>query len=228
VMLAGEPGWVKFKQPTYASPAFVAKGNIVLIDLRPTDLSAASRIARSVSIPYGTLDDRIDDIPKKAPVVLYSDNKDEEIQALLKLRGEGFNKVSLVPGSLDSWLQAKKQTESGPVVTSIEWHRKLGEGEVSPADFALAVSGKTPDAVILDVRTRDEATAGKYANSINIPLDELSKHGAELPKDTKIYIHCTTGARAEMAYKELKKSGFNASFLLANVDCKGTNCTITE
>jgi rhodanese-related sulfurtransferase len=50
----------------------------------------------------------------------------------------------------------------------------------------------------------------------------------DVNKDQKIYIHCTTGARAEMAYKELKKRGYNAFFLVAEVECAGDKCTITE
>lgn len=228
VFLAGEPAWVKTGNPTYASPNFVSKGNIVLIDLRSTEKSAAGRIARSVSIPYDTLDDRIDDIPKKAPVVLYSDDEAEAINGLKKLRGEGFKNVSLVYGSLDNWLQAPDKSESGPVVTAITWKRKLGEGEVAAAEFSKAASGSAPGAVILDVRTRDEAAAGKYPTAINIPLDEIAKRSSELPRDKKIYAYCSTGARAEMAYKELKKSGFAASFLFADVECEKNKCEIAE
>lgn len=228
VFLAGEPAWVKAGNPTYASPAFVSKGNIVLIDLRSTEKSSVARIARSVSIPYASLDDRIDDIPKKAPVVLYSDDAAEAVNGLKTLREEGFKNVSLVSGSLDSWLQAADKTESGPVVTEIKWQRKLGEGEVAAAEFAKAAGGSAPGVVILDVRTKDEAAAGKYPTAINIPLDEIAKRSGELPKDKKIYIHCSTGARAEMAYKELKNSGFAASYLFGNVECEGAECEITD
>lgn len=226
VFLAGEPAWVKDGNPTYASPGFVSKGNIVLIDLRSVAKSTAARIVRSVSIPYDTLADRIDDIPIKAPVVLYSDDEAEALTALQKLREEGFKNVSLVDGSPDKWLQSTDTTESGPVVTDIKWQRKLGDGEVAAADFTKAASGAMPEAVILDVRTKDEAASGKYPTAINIPLDEIAKRSTELPKDKKIFIHCSTGARAEMAYKELKNSGFDASFLVAEVECEKTECEV--
>jgi len=228
VMLAGEPAWVKAGYPTYASTGFVTKGNIVLIDLRATDKATAARIPRSVSIPYDTLGDRIDDIPRKAPVVLYSDDDQEALKALALLRDENFKKVSLVYGDLDRWLKSDGNYESGPVVTEIKWQRKLGEGEVSVADFQKAASGAAADAIILDVRTKDETAAGKYSSAVAIPLDELGKRTAELPQDNKIYIHCSTGARAEMAYKELKKNGYNASFLVANVECEGNECELED
>lgn len=228
VMLSGVPSWVKDGYPTYASTGFVSKGNIVLIDLRSTDKATAARIPRSVSIPFATLDDRTDDIPKKAPVVLYSDNEEEAIKALKELRGEGFKKVSLVYGDLDRWLKSKGNYESGPVATEIVWERKLGEGEVAAADFEKAASGMTSDAIVLDVRTGDETRSGKFKSAVTIPLDELTPRIGELPKDKKIYIHCSTGARAEMAQKELQKNGFNSFFLLADVECEGNECEIVE
>lgn len=228
VMLSGIPSWEKDGYPTYASTGFVSKGNIVLVDLRSTDKATAARIPRSVSIPFDTLDDRMDDIPKKAPVVLYSDNEKEELAALKDMRDEGFKNVSLVYGNLDRWLKSDGNYESGPVVTEIKWQRKLGEGEVSVAEFEKAASGMESDVIVLDVRTNDEAKSGKYKSAVAIPLDELAARIGELPKDKKIYIHCSTGARAEMAHKELQKNGFNAFFLVANVECEGSECEIDD
>ncbi len=227
VMLAGEPAWIKDGNPTYASTGFVSKGNIVLIDLRSVEKSEKSRIPRSVTIPYDTLGDKLEDIPTKAPVVLYSDDEKQALKALEKLRKEGFKKASLVYGDLNRWLKSDGNFESGPVVTEINWKRKLGKGEVSAADFEKAAAGSSK-AVILDVRTNDEIAAGKYPAAVTIPLDELPKRVSELPQDKEIYIHCSTGARAEMAYKQLKKDGYKASFLVADVECEGKECEIEE
>ena len=225
VLLEGAPAWTKAGYPTYASTGFVSKGNIVLVDLRSVEKSEQSRIPRSVTIPYDSLGDMIEDIPVKAPVVLYSDDEQEAFKAQKKLRKEGFKKVSLVYGDINRWLKTEGNFESGPVVTEINWKRKLGKGEVTAADFEKAAAG-TSDAIILDVRTTDEAAAGKYSSAVNIPLDELSKRVSELPKDKKIYIHCSTGARAEMAYNQLLKDGYKASFLVADVECEGNECEV--
>ena len=224
ILLAGEPGWVKSGYPTYASTGFVSKENIVLIDLRSAEKSAQARIPRSVSIPFATLEDNIDEIPMKAPVVLYSDNADESMNALKELRKVGFKKVSLLYGDLDRWLKADSKPESGPVVTEIAWKRIPGKGEVTLADFQKVIDGKVTNVTILDVRTNDEAAAGKYKASMHIPLDELAGKIGELPKDKKVYIHCSTGSRAEMAAKELKKNGYKAFFLVANVECERNEC----
>lgn len=228
VMLEGQPAWVKAGNPVYASNGFVEKGNIVLVDLRSTAKAEAARLPRAVSIPSSTLADRMDDIPVKAPVVLYSDNESEAIKAMKQMRKGGYKKVSLVYGNLDNWLKADGKNESGPVVTDINWVRKLGKGEISESDFMKAASGSASNAAILDVRTSDEVKSGTFKSAITIPLDEIANRTSELPKDKMIYIHCSTGARAEMAHKELKKNGFKSSFLVANVECEDNACEIEE
>ena len=105
--------------------------------------------------------------------------------------------------------------------------RKLGKGEVSVADFRKAVLGQDKDAVVVDARTKEEiAELGIFPNTINIPLDEISARLNELPKDKKIYVHCSTGARADMAYNELVKNGYNAKFLLLNIKDAECDCPI--
>ena len=91
------------------------------------------------------------------------------------------------------------------------------------------------EAVILDVRTTEEVREGKFANSRHIPLSKLCKENGQalcdlkgLSKKKKIYIHCTTGARAEMAYQELMKRGYSAFFLAEQVHCEEGACTIDE
>ncbi|RUM41210.1 MAG: rhodanese, partial [Desulfocapsa sp.] len=91
-----------------------------------------------------------------------------------------------------------------------------------------AANGTDPGAVILDVRTADEAAAGGFKNAIAVPLDQIGSRLSDIPKDKKIYVHCTTGARADMAAQELNKNGYKAFFLVANIDCKGNDCKVED
>ena len=228
VYLEGEPAWVKAGNLFYASKGNISKGNIVLIDLRSKKKSAAGRIARSVTIPYDSLDDRLDDIPKKAPIVLYSDSTEEAAEAFGDLRDEGYKKIALVSGNYAGWVKAGGNTVKGPVATDINWKRKLGKGEIGKADFMKAVNGTDANAVILDVRTADEVSAGAFKNSIAVPLDQIASRLAEIPKDKKVYVHCTTGARADMAAQELNKNGYKAFFFVAAIECDGNECEIED
>jgi len=67
--------------------------------------------------------------------------------------------------------------------------------------------------LILDVRGRDEFAAGHVPGSRNIPHDEVGQYAQELGKYEKIYIHCRSGKRAQVARDVLEKSG------LTNVIC---------
>lgn len=228
VYLDGEPAWAKAGNPTYATPEFILKGNVVVIDLRASEKAVAGRIPRAVSLPYSKLADRLDDIPRNAPVILYSDNAAELKKAVGDLRKDGFNYVSAVEGNYQGWIASGGQIESGPILSNeIKWQRKLGKGEVSVAEFKKATEGKIPNVMIIDARTKEEvAELGIFKNTVNIPLDEIPKRMNELPKDKPIFIHCSTGARADMAYAQLVKNGFNVKFLLLNIEDAECDCEI--
>ena len=225
VMADGVDGWLKAGFPTFAVDAFVISGDLVLIDLRSAHKDTKERIPGSVSIPFATLQDRVKDISKKAPIVVYSDSIRESHAALAEFRAAGFTRISMVQGNFQGWKKRKNLIVSGPVVTKISWKRRLGKGEVSRVAFTSAMNGKI-DVVILDVRTSDEAAAGKLRRAKLIPIHELFDRREELPKDKRIYVYSATGARADMASRQLRKNGYDAYFLVADVSCHGGNCTI--
>ncbi|MDD3022088.1 MAG: rhodanese-like domain-containing protein [Alphaproteobacteria bacterium] len=222
----GEPVWSKSNLPTYSTAKFIKEGNVVLIDIRPSKKAIKGRIKGTYSVPYELLEDKLDDVPRNAPLVLYGDK--EVLDAVIDVRNEGFNYVSLVEGGYKGWVKSGGEIEKGPIYnTEIKWVRKLGKGEVSVADFRKAASGEDKDAIIVDARTKEEvAELGLFKNTINIPLDEIPARLQELPKDKKIYVHCSTGARADMAYNELIKHGYNAKFLLLNIKDAACDCEI--
>jgi len=228
VFLDGEPAWSKAGYPVYAANEFVAKGNIVLIDLRKDGSPIEGRIPRAVSIPYADLEDRLDDIPRNAPVVLYSNDNDEVLDAYGDLKDDGFKNVSLVIGNYQGWVAAGGAVEKGPIFSNeIRWVRTLGKGEVSVAEFRKAVAGELPDTYVIDARTPEEiAQLGIFRNTVNIPLDQIPKRLAAIPKDKRIFIHCSTGARADLAYQEMKKHGYDVKFLLLDISDPECDCEI--
>lgn len=63
-------------------------------------------------------------------------------------------------------------------------------------------------AVILDVRTAAEFAAGHLDGSLNIPLDNLERRSASLPKDKPIITCCASGMRSATAKNILLRQGF--------------------
>ena len=63
----------------------------------------------------------------------------------------------------------------------------------------------------------EETEEGKIAGAVAIPADEIIERFNEIPKDKKVFVHCSTGLRAEMAYMTLKEKGHAANYLDANI-----------
>lgn len=64
------------------------------------------------------------------------------------------------------------------------------------------------DALILDVRERDEVLIEELPGALNIPLGELRGRLEELPKDKEIIVSCAVGKRGYNAEQILRNSGF--------------------
>lgn len=73
------------------------------------------------------------------------------------------------------------------------------------------------DIYLLDVRSRAEYREAHIANANCIPVDELQRHIAELPKDRPIYIYCRSGQRAQSAKKTLLACGLHQVYNVGGV-----------
>jgi len=227
VMLEGVPGWKKAGNSVTASEKFVQTGNHVLVDLRSKGEYEAGHIPKAHNIPLAALADKEDSLPIKAPIVVYANSPAEAQQGYNLIKKWGAKTVSIWPDGVKSWTAKNSKLASGPTPATISWVRQLGKGEVGLAEFKKATEGST-NQVILDVRTKDEVQAGVLKNSVHIPLDEIEKRVGELPKDKEMLIHCSTGARAEMAKAALDKTGIKSRFLVADVECEQGKCEIAD
>jgi len=64
-------------------------------------------------------------------------------------------------------------------------------------------------ALIVDVRTPDEYTAGHVPGSMNVPLQELDKKIVQTGDGNRaVIVCCNTGGRSKQAAALLKKEGF--------------------
>lgn len=227
ILSDGLAGWVKTGYPTYAADTFIAGGEPLIIDLRPVQKANLQFIPGSVSVPLAVLESKLDDISKSADIVIYSDNGKESSMALSLFREAGYPRIAMVEGEFQGWRSRGNAIAEGRIKQLIRWSRKPGQGEVSLAEFTRALDNPN-NTVILDVRTNEEVGSGKLKNSKHIPLDELAGRMKELPLDKKILVYCRIGARADMAAQVLKKNGYNALFLVADLNCSGNTCTVSD
>jgi rhodanese-related sulfurtransferase len=69
-------------------------------------------------------------------------------------------------------------------------------------------NGKRP--LMIDVRRPDEYRTGHIVGAKLIPLNELSSHMKDLPRNREIVCVCASGNRSGSATRMLVKAGFNA------------------
>jgi len=78
---------------------------------------------------------------------------------------------------------------------------------ISPEEVKKKLSSKE-NAVIVDVRWPDEVRAAHIEASIHVPLNQLEKRMAELPKDKQLVMLCHHGNRSRYATIMLLCNGF--------------------
>ena len=63
---------------------------------------------------------------------------------------------------------------------------------------------------LIDVRSSDEYRQGHIPGSMNIPLDQISDITRVVPdKDSRLFVHCLSGARSQRACTWLAKLGYS-------------------
>lgn len=79
----------------------------------------------------------------------------------------------------------------------------------------LAERRKAGDAIaILDVRDPWEAECCALEGSLHIPLSDLQRRAAELPKDRPLVVMCHLGGRSAQAVSWLRSKGFSRAINL--------------
>lgn len=224
VYVDGLPAWKKSGRRVVPTVKHIESGNIVLIDLRKTDVVEKGYIPRSYTMPFAQLEDLEDAFPQSlgAPIYFYSD-KDADIDAAIKMTKEwGYKSPIGFYGALQMWEKAGKQLQKGPALTAtddtpVSWNKDLGPGEISISDFTKSL--KSELIYVVDARTPEEFESGHFPGSVSIPLEQMKTRLAEIPKDKFIVVHCKTGGRGEIGYRMLKDEGYAVKFLNAECEC---------
>jgi len=84
-------------------------------------------------------------------------------------------------------------------------------------DVKEAIEEKEP-LIFLDVRTLEEYAKGHIANSIHVPVDDISKKitSAIPEKNKKVVVYCLSGSRSMFAVQEMMKMGYTQVFTLTS------------
>jgi glyoxylase-like metal-dependent hydrolase (beta-lactamase superfamily II)/rhodanese-related sulfurtransferase len=185
----------KALSPTEFEIAAIETGAIVL-DTRDAQTFAKKFIPNAVNIgidgsfaPWvGAL------IPGVSHPILLVVDEGRENEVVTRLARVGYdNALGYLKGGMKAWTEAGKETDEIVSVKAVEFAE----------DF------KRTKALVIDVRKEGEFSAEHLEGAVNIPLDYLNEHLAEVPKEGKVYVHCAGGYRSMIAVSILRARGWN-------------------
>lgn len=215
----GLPEWQRAGLPVLTSPEFIKQtlGYVVLIDTRGPQAAKAGHIQGAVAMSLDQIPKEKVQFPldKKAHIIFYHEDTNLELisPVFKEVSSWGYVNLGILEGGYKRWVDNKWPVQRDLVQTKIFYIPRPKPGEITGDEFMNIVKERPLDKLVLDVRSKQEASAGMIQGAVNIPLDELQGRLKELPKEKEIIVHCSTGLRAEMAYNVLRNAGFNARFL---------------
>ncbi|CAK0748338.1 Sulfurtransferase [Gammaproteobacteria bacterium] len=183
----------------------------VLIDLRATSEAEQGYIKGAVTIKSEDLAKAITTFPpkkSKAPIIVYGMDTEEASQAAGVILAGGYGNVKVLQGGMKAWNDAGYPVEKGKLDTKITYVQKPKPGEIVIDDFKKIVDDGLKDTLLIDVRPSNESSRAMIKGAKSIPVGDLEKHLANLPKDKEIVAYCNTGTLAEMAYYMLIGNGY--------------------
>jgi hydroxyacylglutathione hydrolase len=141
------------------------------------------------------------------PLLIIADEGREE-EVVTRLARVGFDHTrGYLKGGINSWIQSGKEMDLIESISAKEFANRMKEQTLT----------------IIDVRKPGEFETDHVTGAINIPLDFLNSHLAEIPKDGEVYLHCAGGYRSMIAASILKSRGWENV-----VDVSGGFKAITE
>ncbi len=74
-----------------------------------------------------------------------------------------------------------------------------------------------PNALIIDLRDRDEYDAGHIPGAVNIPYEELDSYTDRLQRRQQLIFYCDRGNISLLAARDLMKYGYNIKSLYGGI-----------
>lgn len=180
-----------------AFEAAAEESGALVLDTRDAETFAKGFIPNSINIGLeGSfaqwVGEMIPDV--QHPILLVTEAGKEE-EAVTRLSRVGYdNTLGYIKGGFAAWKKAGKEWETTNRITPAELEKQVA-------------SGNAP--LIIDVRKRSEFDSEHLIDAVNIPLNEINKHLAEIPKNKPFVLHCQGGYRSMIASSILKQRGWD-------------------
>jgi len=179
-------------------------GGAQILDTREPVMFAAGHMAGSLNIglvgQYATWAGTL--LSHERPIVIVADPGSERDSAL-RLGRIGFDNVA---GYL----------EGGLVATADRPELLRTTERLSPEVLSERLRSAQPP-VIVDVRAAGEREIGRIEGSLHVPLSQLQRRLAEIPRDQPLVVHCAGGYRSSIAASVLQREGFDVAELAGGI-----------
>jgi len=168
----------------------------LILDTRSAEDFAKGFIPNSINIALDGsfaqwVGEMITDI--KQEILLVTDEGKEE-EGLIRLSRVGYDHaIGYLKGGFKTWKKAGKETDMVNRITAKE----------------LEATYKHSDVLLVDVRKKSEYDSEHVIDAINIPLNQINNHLAELPKEKPFILYCAGGYRSMIAASILKQRGWD-------------------
>ncbi len=189
-----------YRGPAPLSPAATAtaiRNGAVMIDLRTATAFAAAHPLGALNLAIGAKVGYWAGyvLPGDAKVVLLGANHHETTEAARQLIRIGVSRIEgYINGGFDAWRDAGLPTAS------------MALSNVQELSSAIS-HGTAP--LVIDVRTNKEWNAGHIDGAMHIPLGDLARRAAEIPRDRPVATMCEGGYRSSLAASVLARSGLD-------------------
>jgi rhodanese-related sulfurtransferase len=81
---------------------------------------------------------------------------------------------------------------------------------------ARALLAEKKNMVLLDVRTPDEFRQARLKGALLIPINELERRLAEIPKGRPVMVYCAVGSRSALVARFLTARGYSEVYNLTD------------
>jgi rhodanese-related sulfurtransferase len=188
--LAGSASLDELQKPKELSSAEIDDFEGIVVDVRKNFEYGAGHVANSINIGLGgqfatwagTL------IPIGTPVALVAETKEQIDEAFMRLARVGIETATGFV-LIGKYLGDKKSVQQAPVEVVCN---RTDSGEVQ----------------FVDVRKIAEHSNGHAAQTVNIPLDKLTRELDRLDPEKPTYVICQSGYRSSIGTSILENAGF--------------------
>ena len=133
-------------------------------------------------------------IPDVKQNILLITEPGKEEEAITRLSRVGYDfALGYLKDGFSSWEKSGKDVET--------------VNRISARNLEKAYTSEKP--LVIDVRKKSEYDSEHVIDAVNIPLNEINQHLAEIPKNKPFILHCAGGYRSMIAASILKQRGWD-------------------